>query len=135
MIFKEERMKWILMTVLLMCGVAHAQEVAEAAQVVQPDIPWLKDVLAFLQSIPVVGPYVKIGVEVMASIAVFMTALAAFLKSVLTISYVAAMKFAPSLALSIIKFEERVLPWIKYMSMMNADKKELEKAHVPKLML
>ena len=123
------------MVCFLVCGVAFAQEAAEAVQVIQPDLPWLKEVLAFLQAIPVVGPYIKIIAEVMASIAVFMTALAAFMKSVLSISYIAAMKFAPGLADSIKSFEEKVLPWIKYASMMNADKKELEKAHIPKLML
>jgi hypothetical protein len=119
-----------LLLAFVICASAMASDGA-----IQPDLPWLKDVLAFLQSIPMVGPYIKIGVEIMASIAVFSTALAAFLKSVLAISYIAAMKVAPGLAASIVKLEERVLPWIKYLSMMNADKKELEKANVPKVML
>lgn len=122
----------IFLTVLLTCGMAFAQEAATA---LQPDLPWMKEVLTFLQAIPVVGPYVKIAVEAMAAIAVFTTALAGFLKAVLSISIVATQKFAPGLALSIKNFEERVLPWIKYLSMMNADKKELEKASVPKIML
>lgn len=126
---------WVLL--FLVCGVAVAQEAAPILvdDVVQPSLPMMKEILAFLQSIPKVGPYIKIVIEGAAAVTVFCTAMVAFLKTVLSISYIATAKFAPGLAKSIKDFETKILPWFKYLSMMNASKEELKKASVPKLLI
>lgn len=124
-------------TLFLILGSAYAQEVAAIVEAspLEPSIPALKEILAFLSSIPKVGPYIKIGVEVIASITVFCTSAVIFIKSILSIAIVSTQKWAPGAAKAIKTFEEKVIPWFKYLSMMNATKEEKAKANFPKIML
>lgn len=131
-------MKLLLTFMLfLILGTAYAEEVAAivAAAPVEPSVPMMKEILAFLQSIPVAGPYIKIALEVIASITVFCTSAVLFIKSVLSIAIVATQKWAPAAAKAIKDFEEKILPWFKYLSMMNATKEEKAKANFPKIMI
>ena len=120
----------IVMCAMLTCGVVLAQD-----GVIQPDLPWMKEVLAFLSAVPYVGKYIKIIVEVMAAVTVVCTALVGFLKVIFSISYIAMKPFSLKASEAILKFEQKILPWFKYLSMMNAQKEELEKANAPKIML
>ena len=120
-------MKLLLTFMLFFVGYAYAQEVAAivAAAPIEPSIPMMKEILAFLESIPKVGPYIKIALEVLASITMFCTTAVVFIKGVLSIAIVATQKWAPGVAKAIKEFEEKILPWFKYLSMMNASKEEM----------
>lgn len=121
----------------LILGNAYAQEVAAivADYTVQPSFEMLKEILGFLQSIPKVGPYIKMAIEIAAGISVFCTSAVLFIKAVLSIAIVSTQKWAPKAAKAIKDFEEKILPWFKYLSMMNTSKEEMKKASIPKVML
>ncbi len=114
-------MKLIMLTItiaLTFCFSAFAQEIpAEGFE-------WLPGVISMLQSFPVVGKILAVVFEVLAVASVVLTGLAAFLKTILGISQLAAKwAGAEKASESIKKFEEKILPWIKYFSMYNVQKK------------
>jgi len=128
-------MKLLLTCMLfLVLGDTYAQEVA-AIDPVQPSFVLLKEILGFLQSIPKVGPYIKMAIEIAAGISVFCTSAVLFIKAILSIAIVSTQKWAPKAAKAIKDFEEKILPWFKYLSMFNTSKEEMKKASIPKVML
>jgi hypothetical protein len=110
----------IALGLLMLATPAFAQEVAQVAT----EAPvWLADLLQFIAGIPKVGP---IAVEVfkwLGVIASVFTALSVCLTVVLKIPEVAAKwAGAPELAEKIAKLNEKIQPWLKYLSVFNVQK-------------
>lgn len=104
-----------------------------SAQDVTPDFIILAQTLKEIMEIPLVGKFMKITIEIAASGTIFLTALSAFLKAILKISYVAVKPINSKIADKIILIDEKIMPYLKYFSMMNTQKSEIDKAKKIKL--
>jgi len=112
-------MKILLTISLLLPMMAFAQDAPTAG------FEWVDSVLAFLSLTPVVGPYVVGFAKAMAVLSVSLTALAVFLEALLSAPEIAArLGNAQELADKIKRFKEKILPWVKKLSMFNVQKKK-----------
>lgn len=119
-----------------------AAEVAASVEVnkdVEPQIPplmvqdevlvppaWLQTVIVSIKSMPLVGPYVVIGLQWLGVLLSILTALCAFALAVLkALSVVLNAAQMAELALKIKALEKsKVMYWLKYLSAFNAPKEE-----------
>ena len=86
-------------------------------------LPWLGGIIAFLQSIPAVGAVLAKVFEIMAILAVVLTALAAFLDAMkVALAGSARLVGLENLATHIEDLLNKVIPWVKYLSMYNVQK-------------
>lgn len=111
------------MAAFLMATVAWAQ-VAEPVPVPIPGFEWIAMVIAFIQNIPGVGPVLAVAFEIVAMIAAVATALVVFVQTILHVPYIVAKWAGASVLAEQIKaVSDKVLPWLKYLSMFNVQKK------------
>ena len=85
---------------------------------------WVAPVLGFIQGIPTVGPILSIVLQWMAFLAAALTALSGFLMALKAATV--GMANLAGLAAFADKAEalfEKILPWVKYFSMFNVQKK------------
>jgi hypothetical protein len=86
-------------------------------------LPWLGAVITFLMSVPKVGAVLSQVFSVMAVVAVLLTALAAFLDALkVTLAGSAKLAGLDNLAIHISNVLDKVIPWVKYLSMYNVQK-------------
>lgn len=84
---------------------------------------WLSSVILMIKSVPALGKYLAYVFEFAAIASASLTALAVFLKSILTVpQLIAKWSGAEDLAVKIKEFEEKILPWVEYFSMFNVKK-------------
>lgn len=115
---------WLLMAFLVglfMSALAFAA--VDPAQVVSPDA--VNAVLAFIGAIPKVGPIIVTVVSWLGLIAGVLTVLSAAVQAFLSLpEIVARWAGAHDLANKISAISGTVLPWLKYLSMFNVQKKQ-----------
>lgn len=85
---------------------------------------WVGDIVEFLKTIPYVGPVIVQILKWVGIVTAIFTALAAFLQTLCVVLIGSAnlsglQKFADV----ILRINEKVLPWLKYFSMFNVQKK------------
>lgn len=115
-----------LFTIVFLCAAAFFgfSSVAFAQVAPQEGFEWLPALIGMLNGIPAVGKYLAIAFQVAAVTSASLTALVVFLETILKIPEVAARwAGAEDLADKIEEFKNKVLPWIKYFSMYNVQKK------------
>lgn len=109
----------ILISVFLYSGSVFAQSAPIEG------FEWLNSVIIFLQGIPSIGEYLAIFFQVMAVLSTGLTALAVFLETLLSVpEIIARISNSDAIAAKIKSFKEKILPWIKYFSMFNVQKKK-----------
>jgi hypothetical protein len=100
---------------------AHADD-AVAAVTAPPE--WLGSILVFFQSLPYVGPVLVAVLKWMGVITTLFTALSIAVQAILTIpELVAKWAGAQKAADQIKKYSDIVLPYLKYLSIFNVQKK------------
>lgn len=117
-----------MLLIVSMSTFAQAVATNTVAPVASPDqMPgWLTMVLGILSSLPVVGPALLFVLKWMGVLCVALTCLSALLKG-LSSSLKGVAKLAGFLSVvdKIQSIEDKVLPWVKYLSMFNVQKAEL----------
>ncbi len=111
--------------VLGACALAPALAFAADPAVLAPPagFEWVAGVLAFLQTIPTVGPIIVIVAKVLGATSAFLTLASVFVQGVLAIPEVAARYAgAPDAAAKVKNFSDKVLGYLKYFSMFNVQK-------------
>jgi uncharacterized membrane protein len=106
-------------------GQAAAEVAAAAAPAPQgPALEMIGPIVAFLKSIPTVGPVLTVVLEVIGIIAAVMTLLSAFLLALFRLPELGARwAGAHDLADKIEAISSKVLPILQYLSMFNVQKK------------
>jgi hypothetical protein len=111
-------MKKLLPILLLFPVLAFADEVPN---VLPPDI--ILQLLSFLQAVPYVGPVLVVALKWVAIIAPLMTALSICVQAVLSVpEVVARFQGAHELADKIKYWSDKVVYWLSYLSIRNAQK-------------
>lgn len=84
---------------------------------------FITPIMSFIMGIPTVGPVVLKILGYMGFVSAFLTALSVFLQALLVIPEV-ALRFAqaPAWADKVKALSDKVLPWVKYLSMFNVQK-------------
>lgn len=98
---------------------------AQAATPPVEGFNWIPMVIEFLRNIPTVGPILETIFSVIAIVASVATALTASFMVVLKIpQLVAIWTDAPKALEYLKKFENKVLPWLAYLSIFNVQKEK-----------
>lgn len=86
---------------------------------------WLGSVINFFLEVPRVGPVLTKVIAVIGALSGVLTALAVFVEAVIVIPEIAArFSGAKDLEKKIKDFRLKVMPWLKYLSMHNVQKKK-----------
>lgn len=94
-----------------------------ATQTVSPIPSWVLDLLTYLQALPTVGPVLVTALNVLAVVAVVMTALAGCLQAVVTaLAGVSSLAGAETVAQKLLGWYNDIEPYLKYFSMFNVQK-------------
>lgn len=118
---------FLFVVCLLMPMMLFAQEavqaVAESAPFVMPE--WAISLVQFLSNVPYVGPVIVFILKWGAVLAAVLTAISAFIQGICAIliatgSFVGAQKFSDKVK----AISDKILPWFKYISMFNVQKKK-----------
>lgn len=110
---------------LVLCALAPVAAFAADASLLAPPagFEWVSGVLAFLQTLPTVGPVIVIAAKVLGATASFLTLASVFVQGVLAIPEIAARYAgAPEAAAKVKNFSDKVLGYLKYFSMFNVQK-------------
>lgn len=108
---------------VVFCVVLSQQVLAQVAPV--EGLDWLTSVINFVSEMPYIGPVLVVIFKVASVASIALTALAAFLEVILTIpELVAKFSGATEFAAKVNKIKNKILPWIKYISMFNVQKKK-----------
>jgi len=106
-------------SILTFAAVALAQDVVAPPE----GFEWVSMVMQFLLNIPHVGPVLVKAIEIIAAVSIVMTSLSAGLIMFVKLSAGAAkLVGAHDAAEKIVAKSEKVLYWLKYLSMFNAKK-------------
>lgn len=85
---------------------------------------WLSTIILFVQGLPVVGPIIIEVCKWLGVLTTVATLLSAMIQTMLTIPQILAVwAGAQGLADKIKKISDLILPWLKYLSMFNVQKK------------
>lgn len=102
-------------------GTAYAQDVMPN-EALPPE--WIGAILMWVKTIPSVGPVIVQIISWVAVLGTVFTVLSAAIQSILVIPEIAArVSGATEFADKIKKFSEKILPWFKYFSSFNVQKK------------
>lgn len=120
-------MNWMRQVALVVLVFFTWQVVASEVIPVDPTFAppaWLQDVLLFLKSMPVVGPYLTEALKWLGVISAVLTTLTAALLSVIKVlTTVLTYAKLPEMAAKLEAFQNsKFIFWLKYFSMFNAQK-------------
>lgn len=118
MIKKLSGLLGLMLLTLLFAVCAFAADPAPV-----PGFDWVGPILAFLATIPKVGPILAIIFGIVGGVATLMTAVSVFVQTVLAIPVlVLHWAGATAVAAKIKSFSEMIMPWLKWFSMFNVQK-------------
>lgn len=110
----------LLMTCLCISSIAFGQDIP--AEALPPE--WLGGVLVWLKTIPTVGPYIVSILGWIATIVTIFTTLSIAAQAILkSLEIPLRWSGASQIADAIKKFHDKVMPWLKYLSGFNVQKK------------
>lgn len=116
--------RFILLSVFMLTGLLMGVDAMAQTPPVE-GMDWLTQVIHFLYAIPQAQPVLGKVFLVAGALSAALTALAIFLETLLVIPQVVALwRGADEFAEKVKKFREKFLPWIKYLSMFNVQKKK-----------
>lgn len=91
---------------------------------------WLQDMVIAIKKLPVIGPVLTVALQWLGVIATILTALVAFLLvSIRALTTVLTSMKLVEIANKLVAFQDgKIMYWLKYLSVFNAQKKEEEKS-------
>lgn len=108
-----------IMILMMIASIAFGQEVPP--EQLPPE--WVGAILLWLKSIPTVGPYIVIALKWIATIGTVFTVLATAASTILKLpEIIARVSGAEALADKIKAFHDKVMPWLRYLSIYNQQK-------------
>jgi predicted protein tyrosine phosphatase len=119
--FFQPQKKWLFAVTLCLYAVSFGAFAQDGTPIEPP--AWLESVLVFIQSVPKVGPVVVEIFKWIGVVASVFTALSVAVSVILKVPEIAARwAGAGALAEKIEKLNEKVQPWLKYLSIFNVKK-------------